>query len=499
MMPPAVAIRTYREHQRFYNKLQHDVAKAAGKAAAVDPDSVLAQLAVSPRLTAIAKDFNASVILISGCQDNQTSMDGDHNGAFTEQVLKVWNHAAYRGNYANFMRPSQLDCLPAKRPISLRSGRSQSSCDSNHSASDAGDEGPRPLLVQELGPMTGKHWLTLATTLPCVMAVSAMLYAADMSGAWKGRLASADGSQADVQIDFSAKGFPLYSYTNNQGLTRQLELSQVGQHIEYVPPGGGATDDGEEFRTRARPIVGRYRRVVRTREAGVYGPTSEAAPWNTRSCPKDRRWDHHAHGQPFPETRIRSAAIRIPSWPRASYNDCAESTVPDIDENFASITRVKLPSAPLQKFVFAIPFHRPVPTMPSGEGCSRQEVPGMFRPARLFSSKTAARRCSSPPFDQPVRRRPDPRLHGAWGDALSLPLCLALLAQYEWWRWLFSMAPESPAVHLYRGRGHSRHLASPETLPIGVAATSASRILRNRPQAKSWPCCRARVFACCRN
>ena len=38
MMPPAVAIRTYREHQRFYNKLQHDVAKAAGKTAAVEAD-----------------------------------------------------------------------------------------------------------------------------------------------------------------------------------------------------------------------------------------------------------------------------------------------------------------------------------------------------------------------------------------------------------------------------------------------------------------------------
>ncbi|MBS0170149.1 MAG: caspase family protein [Nitrospira sp.] len=102
MMPPAVAIRTYREHQPFYDKLQRDVAKAAGKSGTVDPDGVLAQLATSPRLTAIAKDFNASVILISGCQDNQTSMDGDHNGAFTEQVLKVWNHAAYRGNYAKF-------------------------------------------------------------------------------------------------------------------------------------------------------------------------------------------------------------------------------------------------------------------------------------------------------------------------------------------------------------------------------------------------------------
>jgi hypothetical protein len=42
------------------------------------------------------------VILISGCQDNQTSMDGDHNGAFTEQLLKVWNQGAFKGSYAQF-------------------------------------------------------------------------------------------------------------------------------------------------------------------------------------------------------------------------------------------------------------------------------------------------------------------------------------------------------------------------------------------------------------
>jgi hypothetical protein len=46
--------------------------------------------------------FNPAVLLISGCQDNQTSMDGDHNGAFTEQVLKVWNHGAFTGTYASF-------------------------------------------------------------------------------------------------------------------------------------------------------------------------------------------------------------------------------------------------------------------------------------------------------------------------------------------------------------------------------------------------------------
>ncbi len=102
MMPPAVAIRTYREHQQFYDRLQREVAKAAGKASSADPDTVLAQLAVSPRLTAIAKKFKASVVLISGCQDNQTSLDGEQNGAFTEQVLNVWNHGKYRGNYAAF-------------------------------------------------------------------------------------------------------------------------------------------------------------------------------------------------------------------------------------------------------------------------------------------------------------------------------------------------------------------------------------------------------------
>jgi hypothetical protein len=102
MMPPSVAMRTYLEHQAFYDKLQHDVAEAAGKASVPTPDSALARVAVSKRLTAIANECKAAVILISGCQDNQTSMDGDHNGAFTEQLLRVWNRGAFKGNYARF-------------------------------------------------------------------------------------------------------------------------------------------------------------------------------------------------------------------------------------------------------------------------------------------------------------------------------------------------------------------------------------------------------------
>ena len=118
MMPLAVGIRTYREHQAFYDKVQRDVAEAAGKASAPDPDSILAQIAVSPRLTAIAKQFKPAVILISGCQDNQTSMDGDHNGAFTEQLLKVWNHGGYRGNYAKFHAAIKAG-LPASQTPNL--------------------------------------------------------------------------------------------------------------------------------------------------------------------------------------------------------------------------------------------------------------------------------------------------------------------------------------------------------------------------------------------
>ncbi len=42
------------------------------------------------------------VLLLSGCQDNQTSCDGARNGLFTERLLMVWNNGAYMGNYRDF-------------------------------------------------------------------------------------------------------------------------------------------------------------------------------------------------------------------------------------------------------------------------------------------------------------------------------------------------------------------------------------------------------------
>jgi hypothetical protein len=101
MMPPAVAMRTYEAHKAFYDKLQRDVAKASGDAK-IEPDEALAALTVSPRLTAIGKGFKARAILISGCQDNQSSYDGAHNGAFTGRLLTVWNRGNFDGNYSTF-------------------------------------------------------------------------------------------------------------------------------------------------------------------------------------------------------------------------------------------------------------------------------------------------------------------------------------------------------------------------------------------------------------
>jgi hypothetical protein len=102
MMPPNVAAETYREHRTFYDDLQKAVAKAAGGAKTADPDTMLSQVTVSPRLTRIVKKFKPAVILMSGCQDNQTSLDGEKNGAFTEQLLRVWKSGAYRGDYVKF-------------------------------------------------------------------------------------------------------------------------------------------------------------------------------------------------------------------------------------------------------------------------------------------------------------------------------------------------------------------------------------------------------------
>jgi hypothetical protein len=67
---------------------------------------------------ALPRNSPAKVVLVSGCQDDQTSLDGDVNGAFTESFLKVWDNGSFQGNYSelreevvNRIRSSQVPGL----------------------------------------------------------------------------------------------------------------------------------------------------------------------------------------------------------------------------------------------------------------------------------------------------------------------------------------------------------------------------------------------------
>jgi hypothetical protein len=115
-MPPEVAEVTYEKNKDFYDDLQRGIAKQAKRSQ--DPDSVLASLELDTRVTALESKFKPAAILISGCQDNQTSLDGDPNGAFTGALLKVWNNGAYVGDYARFHKQI-VKGLPASQTPNL--------------------------------------------------------------------------------------------------------------------------------------------------------------------------------------------------------------------------------------------------------------------------------------------------------------------------------------------------------------------------------------------
>lgn len=58
----------------------------------------------------------ASVLLISGCQDNQQSLDGDRNGLFTEKLRQVWNNGIFSGDYPSFHKSIVSKMPPFQTP-----------------------------------------------------------------------------------------------------------------------------------------------------------------------------------------------------------------------------------------------------------------------------------------------------------------------------------------------------------------------------------------------
>jgi metacaspase-1 len=61
-------------------------------------------------------EIGATVLLISGCQDNQLSLDGDRNGLFTQQVLAVWDDGQWTGSHPTFHKAVAAKMPPTQSP-----------------------------------------------------------------------------------------------------------------------------------------------------------------------------------------------------------------------------------------------------------------------------------------------------------------------------------------------------------------------------------------------
>jgi len=80
LLPAGVQERTYKAHKKEYDQIQKD----------------------NPTGEKAAAKLGATVVLLSGCQDNQFSSDGDRNGLFTATLLKVWSKGRFKGSLTRF-------------------------------------------------------------------------------------------------------------------------------------------------------------------------------------------------------------------------------------------------------------------------------------------------------------------------------------------------------------------------------------------------------------
>lgn len=98
-MPADRARLVYDENKAFYDKILKDRA-----------------LKISD------KAINPSVLLISGCQDNQLSADGKFNGLFTAHLRRAWRDGQFKGNYKEFHKAILKGMPPTQTPNYFRAG-----------------------------------------------------------------------------------------------------------------------------------------------------------------------------------------------------------------------------------------------------------------------------------------------------------------------------------------------------------------------------------------
>ena len=91
-MPRDVMVETYRANTKLYDDIQEQVPGAEH----TEP--------------------NATVLLISGCRDDQLSLDGFSNGLFTETLRAVWNDGAWNGTYPEFRETIRARMPDSQQP-----------------------------------------------------------------------------------------------------------------------------------------------------------------------------------------------------------------------------------------------------------------------------------------------------------------------------------------------------------------------------------------------
>ena len=96
-------------------------------------------------------DIRASVLLISGCQDNQLSYDGPGHGRFTAELLTTYADGAFGGDYAEFHRSILQRMPPDQSPNLFTTGTPSSGFEAQTpftiAAPDGGEQpapGPDP-------------------------------------------------------------------------------------------------------------------------------------------------------------------------------------------------------------------------------------------------------------------------------------------------------------------------------------------------------------------
>lgn len=90
-MPRERSLETFRQNRSFYSEIQYQIPSPP------------------PRI-------RTTVRLMSGCQDDQLSYEGNDNGRFTEALKSVWGNGEFSGDYAQFHQ-----CIVSEMPEQQRS------------------------------------------------------------------------------------------------------------------------------------------------------------------------------------------------------------------------------------------------------------------------------------------------------------------------------------------------------------------------------------------